>query len=168
MKRSSIAPDGKLGLTACVGIVVGGCIGSAIFSLSGLTMYYAGASSIISWILSGIILCMYGMQVCELAVRYPKSGGIFVFPQKVFGEKNQKRGDFWGFVSAWGYIVSNFIAIAFSAIYVATYLGVSFESLASLQVPLAIVSVAICMVLNLMRITDAGKFNNLLVVALAL
>lgn len=31
--------SGKLGLVACIAILTGGCIGSAIFSLSGMTMY---------------------------------------------------------------------------------------------------------------------------------
>ena len=42
--------SGKLGLVACIAILTGGCIGSAIFSLSGMTMYYAGPAAIITWI----------------------------------------------------------------------------------------------------------------------
>lgn len=51
--------QGKLGLGACIAILTGGCIGSAIFSISGMTMYYAGPASVLSWILGAIILaCM--------------------------------------------------------------------------------------------------------------
>ena len=49
-------PNGKLGLIPCVAIIVGGCIGSAIYSLSGMTMYYAGASAILSWVIAALIL----------------------------------------------------------------------------------------------------------------
>ncbi len=153
----------KLGLFTCIGIIVGGCIGSAIFSLSGQTMVYAGPAALVSWTIAALILAFYGMQVCELAVRFPQSGGIFVFPQKAIGGK---LGDFWGFISAWGYIVSNFIAIAFSAIYVSVFLGQGFPALSGLQIPLALASVLLCMVLNLLKITDAGRFNNILVAAL--
>ena len=159
---------GKLGLVACIAIIIGGCIGSAIFSLSGMTMYYAGPSAIISWAVAGVILMLYGMQVAELSVRYPKSGGTFVFPQKAFGATNPKRGDMIGFLSSWGYSVSNVIAVAFSAIYVATYLGAGFPALSGLQIPLALISVAVCLILNLMKITDAGKANNIIVAALAI
>lgn len=159
--------SGKLGLVACVAILVGGCIGSAIYSLSGMTMYYAGPAAILSWIVAAVISIIYGMLVAELAVRYPKSGGIFVFPQKALGVKDPKKGEFWALMSAWGYIIANIIAVAFSAIYVATYLGAGFPALSGLQIPLALAAVAICLILNLMKITDAGKFNNLLVGALA-
>lgn len=148
--------QGKLGLVPCIAILTGGCIGSAIFSLSGMTMYYAGPAAILSWIIAAVILGMYGVMVAELSIRYPKSGGVFVFPAKAISRK-------WGFISAWGYIVSNCIAVAFSAIYVGVYLGVGFEALANYQVPLAIISIIFVTALNLIDVTDAGKFNNILV-----
>lgn len=110
---------------------------------------------------------LYGIQVAELSIRYPHSGGVFVFPAKAMG-KTEKEGKIWGFISAWGYIISNIIAVAFSAIYVATYMGVGFEALANLQIPLAIAAVILVTILNLMKITDAGKFNNILVGGLIL
>lgn len=153
--------QGKLGLLPCVTILTGGCIGSAIFSLSGMTMYYAGPAVILTWIIAAVILGLYGIMVAELSIRYPKSGGVFVFPAKAMNKK-------WGFVSAWGYLISNCIAVAFSAIYVATYLGVGFPALAPLQVPLALISIVFVTVLNLLQITAAGKFNNLLVALLVI
>ena len=162
---------GELSLIPCIGIIVGGCIGSAIFSLSGQTIKMAGPAAIVSWTIASIILALYGMQVCELAVRYPESGGIFVFPQKAFGGKT---GDLWGFVSAWGYIVANIIATAFSAITIGNFMGQGFglssDPLFSFlgieftwTVVLAVLGTLFCMILNLMKITDAGKFNNILV-----
>ena len=148
--------SGKLGLVACIAILTGGCIGSAIFSLSGMTMYYAGPAAIITWIVAAIILGCYGVQVAAMYVRYPHSGGVYALPAKSLNK-------FWGFAAAWGYIISNFIAVAFSAIYVATYLGVGFEALAGLQIPLALASILFCVILNMMKVTDAGKFNNVLV-----
>lgn len=159
--------NGKLGLIACIAIIVGGCIGSAIFSLSGQTIAYAGPAAIVSWIVAGLILALYGMQVCELAVRYPHSGGIFVFPQKAFeGEK----GDFWGFVSAWGYIISNIIAVAFSAITIGNFMGNGFSALGgdNWKIAMAVIGTVLVIVLNLMKITDAGKFNDALVAILVL
>lgn len=147
---------GKLGVLPCVAILTGGCIGSAIFSLSGMTMYYAGPAVILTWVIAAVILGLYGIMVAELSIRYPRSGGVFVFPAKAMSKG-------WGFISAWGFVISNIIAVAFSAIYVATYLGVGFEVFAPYQVPLAIISIVAVTILNLMKITDAGKFNNVLV-----
>ena len=55
-------------------------VGSAIFSLSGVTYAAAGPAVIITWILGGIILLLYGLETAELCTIYPKSGGIFIFP----------------------------------------------------------------------------------------
>ena len=86
-----IKENEKLGLGSCVTILVGGCIGSAIFSLSGMTMYYAGPAALITWFVAALILGLYGIQVAELSIRYPKSGGVFVFPAKAMG-KNEREG----------------------------------------------------------------------------
>ena len=44
---SNKTDTGKLGLIACITMLAGGCIGSSIFSLSGMTMYYAGPAAIL-------------------------------------------------------------------------------------------------------------------------
>ena len=67
----------------------------------------------------------------------------------------------------WGYINANVIAIAFAAIYVGTYLGAGFPIFANKQVPLAIVSVLIILVLNSVSFSLAGKANTIMVVGLA-
>lgn len=149
----------KLRLGACVAMLAGGCIGSSIFSLSGMTMYYAGPAAIFSWLGAAIICGLYGLQAAELSIRYPKSGGVFVFPARAIGPK-------WGFIAAWGYLVSNSIAVAFAAIYVGTYLGVSWEMFSKMQIILAIIAVIFVTWMNLKKVTMAGKINNILVISL--
>jgi APA family basic amino acid/polyamine antiporter len=153
--------DGKLGLFDSVHLLVGAMIGSAIFSLSGITILQAGPASILSWILGGVILLAYGLQTAELASRYPQSGGVFAFPAIVLG-KTREQGRVWGWVSAWAYLFGCVAGAAFSAIYIGIYLGVAFPRLASLQVPIAIISVLLCGYLNLVRfkITQQGDDNS--------
>lgn len=148
--------SGKIGLVACISMLAGGCIGSSIFSLSGMTMYYAGPAAILSWIIAAAILGCYGLQCAELATRYPKSGGIYTFPARAMNKT-------WGFFAAWGYIISNIIAVAFAAIYVGTYLGVGWEIFSNLQIPLAILACLFCGWMCLNKISTAGKINNILV-----
>lgn len=162
---SSIKSDskqGSLGLVACVTIIVGGMIGSAIFSLSGLTIYDAGPSAIISWIIAAVVMFMYGLQVAELSTIFPKSGGVFVFPSKSLG-KTEKQGKIWGWISVWGYINANVVGIAFAAIYVATYLSVGFPIFKGMQIPLAIAACVFCCILNTLKVSVAGKANTILV-----
>ncbi len=154
---------GKLGFASCVMLLVGAMIGSAIFSLSGLTMYAAGPAAALSWFLAGVIMLMQGLSMAELSSRFPRSGGVYVFPRVAFGGGT---GRLLGWMSCWGSIVTNVIAVAFSAIYVGQYLGVSFPWASGLQIPLALLSILLCLGLNAMSIGLAGKINILLVLAL--
>lgn len=158
---------GTLGLVTCVTMIVGGMIGSAIFSLTGLTIFNAGPSAIVSWGIAAVIMLCYGLIVAELSTIFPKSGGVFVFPAKALGKKSS-TGKLWGWISTWGYINANIVAIAFAAIYVGTYLGVGFPIFANKQVPLAVASVVIIFILNTMKIAVAGKTNTILVIGLAI
>ena len=154
--------NGKIGLFTCITIIIGSMIGSAIFSLSGLTMYKAGPGAIISWVLAAAIMLVYGLICAELSTRFPKSGGVFVFPSKALG-KTERSSALWGWISTWGYINANIVAIAFAAIYVATYLGAGFNLPSGLQVPLAVISILICLFLNCIKFSVAGKLNSCLV-----
>lgn len=148
-------------------MIAGGMIGSSIFSLSGLTMTAAGPAAIITWAIAAAIMLCYGLVCAELSTRFPKSGGVFVFPSKALG-KTEEQGRLWGWISTWGYINANIVAIAFAAIYVGTYLSVGFPIFGKLQIPLAIGSIILILVLNSMKFALAGKVNNLLVLGLAL
>lgn len=153
---------GSLNLLAAVTMIAGGMIGSAIFSLSGLTMYSAGPAAILSWIIAALIMLCYGLVCAELATRFPKSGGVFVFPTKALG-KNEKEGRFWGWISVWGYFNANIVAVAFAAIYVGTYLSVGFPVFEGMQIPLAVGSVVLVYLMNIMKMSSLGKLNNVLV-----
>lgn len=157
---------GKLGLLDSSTILIGGMIGSAIFSLSGMTIFNAGPASILSWVIAAVILFAYGLQTAELSSVYPQSGGIFIFPTKVLG-KNEKQGRLWGWISAWAYLFGCWAGAAFSAIYVSIYLGVGFPALGKYQVPIAIATVVICGILNLVNMAVTGKANTILTFGLA-
>lgn len=153
--------SGKLGLVACITTLAGGCIGSSIFSLSGMTMYYAGPAAILSWLVAALLLGSYGLQAAELSLRYPKSGGVYTFPARAINPN-------LGFITAWGYLVSNIIAVAFAAIYVGTYLGVAWPIFngTTMQILLACAAVVFCLILCWNKISTAGMINNILVSAL--
>ena len=152
--------ESKLGLTECIFVLIGGMVGSAIFSLSGLTILEAGPASLLTWSIAGIIMLFHGMLICELSCIYPQSGGVYVFPRKAFGGK---KGQFLGWLSCWGSMVTNVIAIAFAAIYVGTYLSVAFKWAADYQIHLAVASILICLIFNVIKFRTAGKLNNIIV-----
>ena len=155
---------GGLGLLACIMILVGGMVGSAIFSLSGVTYAAAGPATILSWILGGLILLLYGLQTAELCTIYPRSGGIFVFPYEALGKKEGAKAA-WGWASAWSYLNVCIFGAAFSAIYIAQYLGVAWPFFSNI-ILWAVIWVVVCGVLCLFNITVAGIANIILVAGL--
>lgn len=162
----SNSQNGKLGLLDSSTILIGGMIGSAIFSLSGVTILNAGPAAILSWIVAAVILFAYGLQTAELSTIYPRSGGIFVFPAKSLGS-NERQGRLWGWISAWAYLFGCWAGAAFSAIYVSIYLGVGFPAFGKYQVPIAIVTVIICGLFNIVNISVTGKANTIMTAGLA-
>lgn len=157
---------GKLGFLDCAMILIGGMMGSAIFSLSGVTIVNAGPASILSWVLGGIIFFCYGLLNAELSMIYPKSGGVFMFPSKTLG-KTPEQGRFWGWLATWAYLFGCVCGIAFSAVYVGTYLGVAFPALANLQVPLALAGILVSGLLNIFKISVTGKTNTVITILLS-
>jgi APA family basic amino acid/polyamine antiporter len=153
--------NSKLGLFDSVHLLVGGMIGSAIFSLSGITILQAGPASLLSWLLGGLILLAYGLQTAELASRYPQSGGIFNFPAQLLG-KTREQGRLWGWISAWAYLFGCIAGAAFSAIYIGIYLGVAFPALGSMQVPLGLLAVLFSGALNIARFKITGRATTIL------
>ena len=157
---------GKLGLRDCSAILIGGMIGSAIFSLSGVTIAGAGPAAILSWIIAAIILFFYGMQTAELSTIYPKSGGIFVFPEKALG-KTEKQGKFWGWIAAWSYLFGCIGGAAFSVYYIGYYMGQGFPALAGATTIISVIAAVVCGLLILLNISATGKVNFGLTVGLA-
>lgn len=153
----------KLGIVSAVALLVSGMIGSAIFSMSGLTICYAGPASIISWILAALIQLFYGLAMAELAIVYKKNGGVFVFPEATFGGK---IGKLLGFLSAWGCLMADVIAVAFSSMYVGRYLSASFSGLGDYIGIISILSILLCLVLNIINFSTTGKINTVLAIAL--
>jgi len=164
-KSNGSPGGGSLGLFSCVSILLGGMIGSAIFSISGLTIWHAGAAALLTWIIAAAIQMMYGLQIAELSVLFPRSGGVFVFPAKSLG-RTERQGKIWGFISVWGYIGANIIAIAFAAIHIATYLGGGFPALGEYQIPLAVAACVITGILNLLGTKITNRANAVLVAGL--
>ncbi len=151
--------NGKIGLLDSTTILIGGMIGSAIFSLSGVTILSAGPASIISWIIAAAVLFFYALQTAELSTIYPHSGGVFVFPERAMG-KTPQQGRLWGWISAWAYLFGNIAAVTFSAMYIGIYLGVGFSALNNYQLVIGILAVIVPGVLNLMKVSAMGKVNT--------
>ena len=86
----------QIGLYAATAITVGNIIGSGIFrSPHSVAQELPGFVPVImAWIIGGILSICGSLVLTELAVRHPKTGGLYVFIREGFG-------DTWAFVFGW-------------------------------------------------------------------
>lgn len=159
--------SGSLSLTSCVTLLMGAMIGSAIFSLSGVTYAVSGPAHIITWVVAAAIMLVYGLVIAELASLYPVTGGLYVYPREIFG-KTEGQKDFWGWFSAWAFLNPSIFGAAFAAIYVATYLGSVIPAVEPYVIICALVACVLCGILNIFKVSVAGKVNLILVAFMAI
>ncbi|MEW8994157.1 APC family permease [Clostridium sp.] len=98
-----------------IAIVVGMIIGSGIFLKPSIVFNDAGSPimGIMAWIVGGIITLASALTIAEIASSIPKTGGLYVYLEELYGEV-------WGFLLGWVQTVISYpasgaaLAIAFS------------------------------------------------------
>ena len=89
-----------LGLLALVGMVVSSCIGSGVFATAGqLANAASPGGALVSWLIAGLGFAFLALALANLGAKRPEIEGLFQYASAGFG-------DFWGFVSGWGYWLS--------------------------------------------------------------
>lgn len=111
LKRSLRVRDG-------LAMVVGIMIGSGIFRTPGGVASQLGRPGLtfLAWLLGGILAFMGSLIFAELATRYPRAGGKYVYARASFGPR-------MGFVVGWVEAVVYIAAIAAIAVVCGEYLG---------------------------------------------
>lgn len=86
----------KLNIWSAMAVVIGCVIGSGVFVKPGRVLMMAGSSdlAILAWILGGIMTLAGGLTIAEIAFRMPKTGGVYVFVESLYGKS-------FGFVAGW-------------------------------------------------------------------
>lgn len=86
----------ELNLFTGITIVVGMVIGSGVFFKPGAVLANAGSAQmgLAAWVLGGIITLTAGLTVAELGAAIPKTGGVYVYLDEIFGK-------IWGFLYGW-------------------------------------------------------------------
>ena len=103
--QPSVTPEGNqmkraVGLRGLTLISLGSIIGSGWLLGALNASKVAGASSIISWLLGGLVLSLLALVHAELGSTYPVSGGTARFPYMVFGALGGFTGGWMAFVQA--------------------------------------------------------------------
>jgi amino acid transporter len=85
-----------LGVWDAAALVVGCVIGAGIFRLSDTVAKYAPSPGVFlaAWVVGGVLSLCGALCYAELAARFPRTGGDYVFLTEAYGR-------FWGFLFGW-------------------------------------------------------------------
>ncbi|KON67154.1 amino acid permease [Peribacillus butanolivorans] len=85
-----------IGFWVGTSIVVGTVIGSGIFMKPGDVLELSGNSTmaLLAWLIGGLITLASGLTIAEVSTRIPKTGGLYVYLEEVYGKV-------WGFLCGW-------------------------------------------------------------------
>ncbi|WP_053954971.1 APC family permease [Inediibacterium massiliense] len=113
-----------LTFTEAISLVIGMIIGSGIFLKPGIVFKNAGSPGlgILAWIAGGIITLASALTIAEIASAIPKTGGLYIYLEELYGE-------IWGFLLGWVQTV-----IAYPAAIAA--LAIAFATFSSYFIPL--------------------------------
>jgi basic amino acid/polyamine antiporter, APA family len=77
----------SLSLFDVIGMIVGIVVGTGIYETAPLVFRFAGSSSasLLAWTLGGVLTLIGALCYAELATKYPRRGGDYVFIQRAFG-----------------------------------------------------------------------------------
>ena len=148
-----------LGLWSATALVVGSMIGSGVFLLPASLAPYGGVS-LAGWAITLTGALALALTFARLAMRWPQTGGPYVFARNAFGEVP-------GFMVAWSYWVSIWCANAAIAVAFAGSLGALFP--AATATPLRAAACALgglwlCAGVNLLGVREAGRVQLVLTV----
>jgi APA family basic amino acid/polyamine antiporter len=148
-----------LGLWSAIALVVGNMIGSGVFLLPASLAPYGGVS-LLGWAVTLAGALALAATFARLAMRWPQTGGPYVFARNAFG-------DMPGFLVAWSYWVSIWCANAAIAVAFAGSLGALFPALTATPVRAAACALGglwLCAGVNLLGVREAGRAQLLLTI----
>ena len=141
-----------LGPWSATALVVGSMIGSGVFLLPASLAHYGGVS-LIGWAITLAGAMALAVVFARLAMRWPHTGGPYVFARNAFG-------DLAGFLVAWSYWISIWCATAAIAVAFAGSVGALFPAATATPAraaALALGSLWLCVGINLLGVREAGR-----------
>lgn len=78
-----------VGLVAALSLVVGMVLGAGAFMKPPAVLSAAGDSTgaLAAWVIGGVLSMAGGLTLCELGVLFPRTGGVFVYLEELYGKK---------------------------------------------------------------------------------
>ena len=149
----------SLGFWRTWSLSAGYMIGSGIF-LMPTVLAPLGLLGLSAWLITGAGAVLLALIMGNLARRIPKVGGPYAYTRAAFG-------DFPGFLIAWSYWISLWVATAAITIAMVGYLGVFIPALGESflnQTIVGLVIIALIVTLNIVGIRQSGIFQLVLTI----
>lgn len=115
----------RFGFQTCFTIVIGSMIGTGVFTSLGFQLqeFHSGFVLMLLWVLAGVCSLCGAMSYCELAARFPRSGGEYNYLRECFHPAV-------GFVGGWISATVGFAApTALVAMTLSAYLAAAFPAI---------------------------------------
>ncbi len=104
----------RLGLVDAVVVGLGAMLGAGIFAALAPAAGAAGPALLIGLVVAAVIAYCNAISSARLAIRYPVSGGAYIYGRR-------RLGDFWGYLAGWGFVVGKIASCAAIALTVGHY-----------------------------------------------
>lgn len=132
--HSSAELKREIGVFSCTMLVAGNMIGIGIFITAGRIYNTLGspATILLVWLIGGILSLFGALSYAELATRYPKAGGVYIYLKEAFGP-------FMGFLTGFS---SSLVSIPGTT----AFLAIGFTKYAGILDPWAAKSVAVALI----------------------
>ena len=139
----------RLGVFDATAIGLGSMLGAGVFVVFSPATALAGPLMIVSVLIAGAIAYCNAMASAQLAIKYPASGGTYIYGRKQLGE--------WpGFVAGWGFVTGKTASCAAMALTFGHYVAPEYAT------PVALAAVAVLTGVNLMGITRTALLTKIL------
>jgi len=149
----------KLNTFDVTALVVGSIVGADIYIAAAIGAQLVGPSSILIWIVAGIVAVVIALSFSHCAAVMPRVGGPYAYVKEV-------AGPFTGFVVGWGLFLAEWFSLAVFPVAFATYTVALVPELGwASGMPLKAAFILIVFITNALGIRAAGKSNDVLTVA---
>jgi basic amino acid/polyamine antiporter, APA family len=142
----------RLGTPDAVVVGLGAMVGAGIFVVFAPAAAAAGSGLLIGLAIAAAIAFCNADSSARLAVRYPQSGGTYVYGR-------ERLGPFWGYLAGWSFVVGKSASCAAMALTVGVYLWPAHAH------PVAAATVAALAAVNYRGIEKSAWATRLIVAA---
>jgi APA family basic amino acid/polyamine antiporter len=157
-EMSKIELRSELTLFDVTNLVVGAIIGADIYVASAFGAGYLGPSSLLVWIVSGVIAIVIALCFAQCVALLPKVGGPYAYAKEAWGP-------FAGFLVGWSLWLAEWISLAVFPVAFTQYLMFFLPDLGWMQqVIVKVLFVALLATTNIIGVRAAGRTNDVLTV----